>query len=72
MTLINCSVCEQKISENAYVCPHCGDHIKDHPATVLAHSINTVSKKRMKFFWIFYIFFVLLIIYLSMGLISHF
>ena len=36
MGLINCNVCENKISENAYICPHCGDHIRDREINAIA------------------------------------
>ena len=82
MGLINCNVCENKISENAYTCPHCGDHIRDHEANILAlklnqdsMKINSEAIKRTKYFKLFFgtaiAYFIFSMIYLLAGLISN-
>ncbi len=32
MALINCPECNEKVSENATTCPHCGYNLNDSPA----------------------------------------
>jgi hypothetical protein len=51
MALINCPECNNRVSDSASVCPHCGYDIAGHFRRIEAHRKNLAEARRRMYFW---------------------